>query len=193
MSVFNAAVNWDEPIKPRRGKKKVTRDASSTPNLLFYYYMRERGREKERENETHSLSVMSLRANGSERWYFTASRAPPLCMAAHMVLQHHIFTTRPALLRREADTQRCCSWPRAPMLIRHVRAEMAHKHMQGTSRVRSEGGFVIVCVNDLPQNASAREEKWIRRTNCKLGLPIKMLSLLNVAGNCHFNRPSWRK
>lgn len=120
-------------------------------------------------------------------------RLRPLCMAAHMVLQHHIFTTRPALLRREADTQRCCSWPHAPMLIRHVRAEMAHKHMQGTSRVRSEGGFVIVCVNDLPQNASAREEKWIRRTNCKLGLPIKMLSLLNVAGNCHFNRPSWRK
>lgn len=82
-------------------------------------------------------------------------RLRPLCMAAHMVLRHHIFTTRPTLLPREAHTQRCCSWLCVPMLIRHVRAEMARKQMQGTSRVRRGGGFVVVYVNDLPQNASA--------------------------------------
>lgn len=88
---FYTAVNLGKPVKSWKKEGKERCMQPSKPVLIPLFVS---GREWEREKETHSLSMMSLRANGSMQWYLSAFKLhlQPLCMAAHMVLQHHIFT-----------------------------------------------------------------------------------------------------
>lgn len=120
-----AAVDLGKPVK---SWEKVMSDASSPLNhTLVWRRERESESESESESKTQSLSMMSLGANGSMQWHLSAAKLhlQPVCMAAHMAPQHHIFTMPYSAAERGRKFRDVALWLCALMLIYHVCSEIA--------------------------------------------------------------------
>lgn len=128
-----AAANSDESLRVRKESQAIQLAFLTCICILLYRSVRERG------ESLLSLSLQPLINDVIEsQWERTVElvsiQAPPpvaLCMVAHMVLQHHIFSMHYSAAEngrereREAEIQGCGSWLCVLMLIYRVCSEMS--------------------------------------------------------------------